>query len=222
MKADIKDKDKAGIYCIINKVNNKMYIGKAKCIHKRLIQHISHCNKKSLDENRHLIRAWHKYGRNNFSYFVLEYLELNESVLKERELYWQTIYNVTNKKFGYNFRLDSSTGMLIHKNTSKRISNNLKKQWKNGVRKEHGKKLSANWKTTPTRNKEQSQIMTKNLTKYKYILYNLNDIFIKTCTYKDLKNLKLHNCITDFSKKKVNKIKFKNYIIERVTIKDIV
>lgn len=57
MKANIKHKGKIGVYCIFNKVNGKVYIGKAKCIHKRIIGHIALLNTRSKDENRHLIRA---------------------------------------------------------------------------------------------------------------------------------------------------------------------
>ena len=59
--------DKSGIYCIRNKVNNKVYIGKAKCIYRRIRQHINLLNKRSKDENEHFINAWHKYGRQNLS-----------------------------------------------------------------------------------------------------------------------------------------------------------
>ena len=38
-------KDKSGIYCFINIVNNKLYIGSAKYLYIRFIQHLS--NKKS-------------------------------------------------------------------------------------------------------------------------------------------------------------------------------
>jgi len=222
MKANINDKNKSGIYCIINKVNNKMYIGKAIDIHSRLKQHISQLNHKSSDENRHLINSWHKYGRNNFDYFVLEYLMLNEELLSQRELYWQEKYNVNNRKFGYNLRLDSSTKMIVHEETRELVSKRLKKEWDSGIRKDHGKKLSDNWKLTPERNKIQSQIMTKNLTKYIYKLYDLNENFIEQCYFNKLKNLNIQNVQGEFFRKKLNKIKFKSYIIERLIIKDIV
>ena len=181
MKANIKDKNKSGIYCIINKINNKKYIGKAKCIHKRIKGHIAACNTKDKDENPYLINAWYKYGRENFEYFVLEYLDLDENLLSEKELYWQKKLNVTNRNMGYNLRLDSSTKMITHKDTRLKISNRLKKEWKEGIRKNHSKKLSDNWALTPERNKIQSDIMSKNLTKYEYIIYDINNNFIEKC-----------------------------------------
>ena len=221
MKANSKHQI-SGIYCIINTVNNKKYVGKSKNIYMRIIQHISNLNKKSKDENRYLINSWHKYGRNKFDYFILEYLPLDEKLLSERELFWIELLNVLDKNFGYNLRKDSSTGLIIHKSTSKKISERLKKEWKEGIRKNHSKKLSDNWKENPDRKKEQSKRMSKNLTKYIYKLYTLENIFIKDCTYKDLMQLHLNNVIAKFCKKKISKVKFKGYLIERLIIEDIV
>ncbi len=218
MKADIQDRGKTGIYCIINKTTNKMYIGKAKCIHKRIKGYIADCNTKNINENRYLINAWHKYGRSDFHYVVLEYTILDEAILKERELYWQIKYNVTKKKFGYNFRLDSSTNMIVHKSTSKKISKRLKKEWKNGSRATHGAKLVANWALTPERNLEQSKVMSKALTKYSYNLYDLQSNFIMNCNFSKLKELNLSNVQGQFTRHKKNKLIFKSYIIERILL----
>ncbi len=82
--------NKSRIYCIRNKVNNKVYIGKAKCIYRRIRQHINNLNKKNRkEENDHLINAWHKYGRLNFEYFVIEYVPLD--TMQERDLSWQQV-----------------------------------------------------------------------------------------------------------------------------------
>ena len=50
-----RDYKKAGIYCIKNLVNNKIYVGKAINIYGRITQHINYLNNKSLNENRYLI-----------------------------------------------------------------------------------------------------------------------------------------------------------------------
>lgn len=112
-----RDLRRSGIYLIRCLVNNKVYVGKALCIYTRTKQHINMLNAKDKDENRHLITAWHKYGKDNFEYCVLEYLQPDEQSLKERELYWQKAYQVTNRDKGYNFREDSSTGMICHPET---------------------------------------------------------------------------------------------------------
>ena len=119
MKVNKNDLNKCGIYCIRNIVNQKVYIGKSKNIYTRICTHISSLRRKTKDENRHLINAWEKYGEDKFEYFVLEYLEINEELLKERELFWMKQYDSTNREKGYNLRMDSSTNMIVHEETKK-------------------------------------------------------------------------------------------------------
>lgn len=87
-------KQQSGIYCIT--INSKQYIGSSINIKKRLIQH-----KSDLKNNKHcnpyLQNAFNKYNE-----FIVEYLELLDSVsiekLVEREKYWivknKAIYNI--------------------------------------------------------------------------------------------------------------------------------
>lgn len=125
MKLNKNDR-KCGIYCIKNKINSKVYVGKAKNIYNRIQQHIYNLRKKSKDENRHLINAWFKYGEDAFEYFVIEELNFNESDLTNRELYWIDKYQSINRQFGYNLRRDSSTKMIVHEETRLVMSENNK------------------------------------------------------------------------------------------------
>jgi group I intron endonuclease len=223
MKLNVKDKGKSGIYCIRNNKTGKVYIGKAKSIYDRISSHNSGLNKKDLErDNEYFIRAYHKYGDSSFEYFVLEYLPLDENLIAERELYWIKTFDSTNSLKGYNLRTDSDSRMIVHEKTSKKISKRLKKEWKSGIRKDHGQKLSENWKNNPNRKIQQSKILSNIKTKYVYLLYDLNNILLETCNYEKLKELKLQNSLTTFCKKNSNIIKFKSYIIERQIIKDIV
>lgn len=126
MKVNKRDLNKVGIYCIRNIVNNKVYIGKSINIYARIAAHIYDLNTKSKNENRHLINAWYKYGRENFEYFVIEYLPLDEELIKTRELYWIEKYDSTNRDEGYNLRMDSSTKMIVHDETKKLLSESVK------------------------------------------------------------------------------------------------
>lgn len=212
---------KCGIYCIKNIVNNKMYIGKSKNIYSRMYQHLSDLNLgKRKSKNSHLLNAWEKYGKDNFECFVIELLELNDDLVKNKELYWIQYYDTINRKKGYNLRMDSDTKMIVHKETSKKISERLKKEWSEGIRSNHSKKLSLNWKKTPNRNIIQSQIMTKNLTKYIYYIYDLNNNFIEKCYYKRLKELNLQGITSVYhrSKNKNIKLKHHNHYIEIIKI----
>lgn len=177
MKTDIKHKGKSGIYCIKNVVNNKVYIGKAKCIYKRIKQHITHLNTKSKDENPHLINSWHKHGRQNFEYFVLEYCEIE--ILSEKELFWIKKLNSLDRNKGYNLRLDSSTGLVITEQTRQKLRNSQIERFKNP---EERKKCSHNyWKNNPSELKKMAEKVAKLNVKYKIEQYEKKTkVLVKT------------------------------------------
>lgn len=72
---------KGGIYCFINKVNQKQYIGSAKDIFLRLNEHLS--NRKS---NSALQAAISKYGLNNFNFCVYEYFTYENKLISNKLL----------------------------------------------------------------------------------------------------------------------------------------
>jgi group I intron endonuclease len=61
----------SGIYKIVNKINGKYYIGSAKDVYDRWSDHKKDL-KKTRHHNRHLQRAWDKYGRENFELVIVE------------------------------------------------------------------------------------------------------------------------------------------------------
>lgn len=131
MKLNTKDKGKCGIYVIRNLINNKVYVGKSKNIYIRLKQHKTLLNTKNCNENYHLINSWHKYGKENFDYYVIEYLEFNEEILKERELYWMESLNSCDRKNGYNLRKDTTTHCEVLQETRERCRKAQIKRYKN-------------------------------------------------------------------------------------------
>ena len=170
-----RDLGKCGIYLIRNKINNKIYIGKAKCIDRRIKQHITLLNRKSKDENPHLINAWHKYGKDAFEYIVLEYLDFNEEQIKERECFWITHLNALDPKVGYNLRLDSSTGMITSEETKLKLreSRNKRSIKFPELNKKVGEITREFWKNNP----EAREQMSKNVKlakqkKYRYLQYD--------------------------------------------------
>jgi group I intron endonuclease len=95
-------KNKGGIYSFVNTLNNKKYIGSAKDLYIRFIEHIN--NKKS---NAALQKAFNKYGLDKFNFCVYEYFtyiskvishksltDLETSYIKKFNL--DTLYNYTN------------------------------------------------------------------------------------------------------------------------------
>jgi group I intron endonuclease len=76
---------KSGIYCIVNTINQKKYIGSSKNLHNRLMSHRAYLRTNN-HFNKKLQNSWNKYGENNFQYFIMEFCE--ENVLLEREQYY--------------------------------------------------------------------------------------------------------------------------------------
>ena len=173
----LRDNNKAGIYLIKNLINNKVYIGKAVNIYNRILQHINLLNKKSLNENRHLINSWFKYGRDNFQYIVVEYLEKDENLLKERELYWIDYYNSTNRDIGYNLRRDTSTQCIVLQETREVLSKMMNKRYVNNpeIKEKISKYFKEFWKNNPEILKSMSENVSNRLTKYKIYQYNKHD-----------------------------------------------
>ena len=106
--------------------------------------------------------------------------------------------------------------MIVHDLTRKKISERLKKEWKDGIRAQHSLKLSKKWKSTPERKMQQAKIMTNVLTKWYYKINN------ETLSYQELVEKGYKNVIASFHKKKSNIVKFKGQLIERVMTNDIV
>lgn len=67
-------RDTAGVYAIVNILNNKKYIGSSSDIRKRYRQHYSNLSKNS-HINVHLQRAFNKYGESYFEFWILEKCE---------------------------------------------------------------------------------------------------------------------------------------------------
>lgn len=217
MNPNILLKNKSGIYGIRNLKNNKLYVGKTKCFYNRCHQYIYEINRQNFNHiNSYFLNSINKYGIENFEFFVIEYID-NLDLISDRELYWIDYYNTTDSSKGYNLRRDSSTNMIVHSKTSKKISNRLKKEWKEGLRNNHSEKLKKSWKDNHSRKQQQSEIMSKNLTKYSYNLYDNQMTFIKNVFYNELQEMKLQNVIATMFKKKSNKVLFKGYYIEKIS-----
>jgi group I intron endonuclease len=79
-----------GIYIIKNIINNKVYIGYSKDIHKRFEQHRKELNNNNKKYNPHLQAAWNKYKEENFIFDILEICDYDK--LPEREIFWAYTY----------------------------------------------------------------------------------------------------------------------------------
>lgn len=115
--------DNIGIYMITNLINGKIYIGQSSNLKKR---HNSH--KFELTHNRHynthLQHAWNKYGPDNFHYQVIETCSKEE--LNELERAYITVFNSTDKNYGYNLESGGCSHQTLSEETKEKISKSMK------------------------------------------------------------------------------------------------
>lgn len=86
-----------GIYKYQNKINGKIYIGQSDNLERRYAQHIYDTTARP-ERGTGIDQAMAKYGRENFTYEIIEYCDIKE--LDERECYWIAYYDSYNN--GYN------------------------------------------------------------------------------------------------------------------------
>lgn len=115
-------KGKAGIYLIHNLVNGKQYVGSSKNLRKRLLYYYSPA---SLLNNQYVSRSILKYGHDNFSLVILEFVEMNvklkETLLSREQFYINSLKPILNilptagSSLGYK-----------HSNETKQLLSNLR------------------------------------------------------------------------------------------------
>lgn len=99
-----------GIYCIKNKINSKLYIGKTINLYRRKYQYIGEL-KGNKHKNKHLQYAFKKYGIDNFVFEIIEFCELKN--LGAREYYWMNFHKTYNRNNGYNIEMLDENGYSI-------------------------------------------------------------------------------------------------------------
>lgn len=101
---------KGFIYKITNNLNGKIYIGQT--IQNPIDRWYRHCQKSNLNKNEAnmaIKRAIFKYGKNNFTFKVIETLDnYTKELLDEREVYWISFYNSYEE--GYNCTKGGNSG----------------------------------------------------------------------------------------------------------------
>lgn len=122
---------KSGVYIIKNKINKKIYIGSSANILERWCQHKCKLNKES-HGNKHLQRAWVKYGKDEFEFIVLELTDKpSKESLLELEQKYLDIYTPFCRDIVYNIleTAFSSLGSAHTKETKKKLSLLMKAKW---------------------------------------------------------------------------------------------
>ncbi len=106
----------SGIYNIRNKISNKIYIGSTINIYKREQQHKNLLNKNN-HKNKILQNAFNKYGKENFQFEIIEYLDDKEKLI-EREQNWIDFF-----KPEYNIRkiAENNLGIKFSKESKQKL-----------------------------------------------------------------------------------------------------
>lgn len=221
-KPDIKYQNTVCIYCLKNEENGKRYVGKTTDLYRRMRHYFYDFKHERNDHiNDYLLNSMKKHGLDSFSWTILEeFDEINEDQLKEKELFYMREYNTTDRECGYNLRRDSSTQMIVHEETSKKISKRLEEEWSSGMRDDHGEKLSEWWENNPEEKEKQAEVLRDNITKWKYKLWK-NDNYLGEFVYDDLKDFDDINASSipgAFYQREQNPVDYKQYTVKRIRV----
>ena len=132
--------EKIGIYQIVNKVNQKKYIGSSIRLQGRKKRHFSELNC-NIHHSQALQRAYNKYGKESFDFFILEYCEVEK--LLEREQYY-----LDNLKPEYNICkiAGNCLGVKRSAETIEKIASTNRKVWEDKNLKTPNSKYGRNTK----------------------------------------------------------------------------
>lgn len=133
------------IYKVKNKINSKTYIGQTiQGLGKRIGQHLK--ESKNDKHNKPFLNAIKKYGIENFEWSIID-KALNFEELDEKEIYWIKIYDSLTPN-GYNILGGGQNNRIVSEESTKRISEGLKKsgKWQKILNsEEHKKKIRVNF-----------------------------------------------------------------------------
>ena len=124
-----------GIYQIENIINHKLYVGSSINCHKRANRHFSEL-KNNKHKNKHLQNSYNKYGKNAFTFSILEKVSDKQDLIKREQYY----INILTPAFNINQIANSSLGVKRSDITKEkiRIANlGLKHpEWRNKIKSE--------------------------------------------------------------------------------------
>jgi len=123
------------IYKIVNKFNNKVYIGQTiRTLEERWHSHVYEIIHQKIKTK--LGRAIRKYGIENFSIEIIE----ETSLLDKREIHWISFYKSTGKD-GYNIKTGGHGGPHARSTKNKISKSNKKRIWTHKMRKNMSKAI---------------------------------------------------------------------------------
>lgn len=114
------------IYCIVNIINNKKYIGQTiNGIENRILSHVKYykLNKKKISIIGNAIKH---YGPHNFICKVIDY-SFNKDELDNKEIYWISFYNTCHPDHGYNICIGGANYPIVSKHRHEIVNSNIQK-----------------------------------------------------------------------------------------------
>lgn len=128
MKEIVKSlENQMGIYCIINIVNQKRYIGSSKNLRNRLWKHRS-LLRNNKHENVKLQNSWNKYTEKNFDYYIIEYCQSLDDLQIREQFYIDTLKPELNITKIVERNILSKESRIKQSETRKRLFNENKLQ----------------------------------------------------------------------------------------------
>lgn len=118
---------KAYIYAIKNLVNNKVYIGSTRSPKNRKYSHFRQLNK-GAHFSLHLQSSYNKYGKDKFSFYILEECTFENRVA--REVHYISQYNSHLPEYGYNTYEPNGENFHCSQETAEKIRETHQKRAK--------------------------------------------------------------------------------------------
>lgn len=106
------------IYKITCIPQNKVYVGQTKNKRKRIDEH-KYDLRHNIHHSVYMQRAFNKYGESNFKFEIIE--ACNELNVDEKERYWISYYNSTDKNFGFNSESGGNKYKTLSEETKRKI-----------------------------------------------------------------------------------------------------
>lgn len=198
----------AGIYKIVNQVNNQIYIGSSVNLERRKYNHFKSLLK-GCHQNQHLQNAYNLYGKDNFIFEIIEIISFDvddfKHYLLQREQFW-----IDNLHPNYNIFQTAGSPLGFHhsKETKIKISQTTLGKKKS---KEHAKHIRDAQKGKILT--EEHKIKLSEAAKKRTKLCHFTRVSIDNVIYNSMKEASLKlNLHVNTIQKRIKSKNFKTYI----------
>lgn len=116
----------SGIYCIENKVNNKVYIGQSINVHKRINTH-KYLLRTGTHSNIYLQRSFDKHGKDSFDFKVIELCDVDK--LNSLEKRYIKMFNSLYSQEGYNLTTGGDSNYSYSSTSKLRMRIASRERW---------------------------------------------------------------------------------------------